>query len=112
MWFGYDEKKTIMKRGFAATVAVPAWAHFMKAATAGDSPEWFRAPSDVERIAICRKSGMRAAAGCRAALSEDGRANVYEDYYLMGTGPYETCVGHEDEGGLTPSSMTVLSAAS
>ena len=112
VWFGYDEKKTIMKRGFAATVAVPAWAHFMKAATAGDSPAWFDAPSDVERIAICRKSGMRATAGCRAALSEDGRANVYEDYYLTGTGPYETCVGHEEEGGLPPSSTTALSAVS
>jgi 1A family penicillin-binding protein len=103
VWFGYDEKKKIMNRGFAGTVAVPAWARFMKKATAGRPPDWFEAPSDVERIAVCRKSNMRAARECRTALSPDGRANVYEDYYLMGTGPYETCMGtHADESGLTP----------
>ncbi len=103
VWFGYDEKKKIMNRGFAGTVAVPAWARFMKKATEGSSPDWFDVPSDVDRIAVCRKTNMRAARECRTALSADGRANVYEDYYLMGTGPYETCVGiHADEGGLTP----------
>ena len=93
VWFGYDEKKKIMNRGFAGTVAVPAWARFMKKATEGSSPDWFEIPADVERIAVCRKTGLRASADCRAVVSEDGRANVYEDYYLTGTGPYEACVG-------------------
>jgi len=97
VWFGYDEKKKIMNRGFAGTVAVPAWARFMKKATEGSSPDWFEVPSDVERIAVCRKSGMRASPECRLAVSDDGRPNVYEDYFLMGTGPYEPCVGgHTD----------------
>ena len=91
VWFGYDEKKKIMNRGFAGTVAVPAWARFMRKATEGDSPSWFVMPSDVERIRVCRKSGLRASSECRTALTEDGRPNVYEDYYLLGTGPYETC---------------------
>jgi len=93
VWFGYDEKKKIMNRGFAGTIAVPAWARFMKKATEGSSPDWFEVPSDVERIAVCRKSGMRASPECRLAVSDAGRANVYEDYFLMGTGPYEPCVG-------------------
>jgi 1A family penicillin-binding protein len=103
VWFGYDEKKKIMNRGFAGTVAVPAWARFMKNATAGNAPDWFDVPSDVERIAVCRASSMRASAECRIHVTEDGRANVYEDYYLMGTGPYERCTGsHTGDGGLTP----------
>jgi membrane carboxypeptidase/penicillin-binding protein len=112
VWFGYDEKKKIMNRGFAGTVAVPAWARFMKKATEGGSPDWFEMPSDVERLAVCRKSGMRAAGECRLEVSEDGSANVYEDYYLMGTGPYESCTGsHTDGGGLTdPPVTTALSA--
>ena len=93
VWFGYDEKKKIMNRGFAGTVAVPAWARFMKNATAGSAPDWFDMPSDVERIAVCRTSSMRASGECRTHVTEDGRANVYEDYYLMGTGPYESCTG-------------------
>ena len=103
VWFGYDEKKKIMNRGFAGTVAVPAWARFMKNATEGAKPDWFAMPSDVERISVCRRSGMRASAECRLSISEDGRPNVYDDYYLSGTGPYDTCTGvHADEGGLTP----------
>lgn len=103
VWFGYDEKKKIMNRGFAGTVAVPAWARFMKKATEGSAPDWFEMPADVERISVCRKSGMRASAECRLAISEDGRPNVYDDYYLTGTGPYDTCTGvHADEGSLTP----------
>ena len=98
-----------MKRGFAGTVAVPAWAQFMKKATAGSAPEWFDAPSDVERIAVCRKSGMRASADCRLVIAGDGRRNVYRDYYLMGTGPYETCAdAHTDP---LEQTATALSAA-
>lgn len=93
VWFGYDEKKTIMNRGFAGTVAVPAWARFMMKATEGSAPDWFEMPSDVERISVCRKTGNRASHDCRAVVTEDGRSNVYEDYYLMGTGPYESCSG-------------------
>jgi 1A family penicillin-binding protein len=96
VWFGHDEKKTIMNRGFAGTVAVPAWAQFMKRATAGQKAEWFSPPSDVERISVCRLSTMRATASCRIAHREDGAPNVYNDYFLSGTGPYETCNGaHE-----------------
>jgi len=103
VWFGYDEKKKIMNRGFAGTVAVPAWARFMKKATEGSKPEWFEMPSDVERISVCRKTAMRASAECRLEVSEDGQSNVFDDYYLAGTGPYDTCTGvHPDDRGLTP----------
>ena len=102
VWFGHDAKKTIMKRGFAATVAVPAWADFMKKATAGQKPEWFAMPSDVERISVCRKSTMRAAAACRVMHGEDGASNVFDDYFLTGTGPYETCSGTHAEIALEP----------
>jgi 1A family penicillin-binding protein len=111
VWFGYDEKKKIMNRGFAGTVAVPAWAHFMNKATAGNAPDWFPVPSDVERIAVCRKSGMRASRECRTFLAEDGHRNVSEDYYLMGTGPYESCTGsHTDPLVDEAATTTALSA--
>ena len=111
VWFGYDEKKKIMNRGFAGTVAVPAWAHFMKNATAGSAPDWFAVPSDVERIAVCRTSGMRASSECRTFVSEDGHRNVNEDYYLMGTGPYESCTGsHTDPPTDEATTTTALSA--
>ena len=41
VWFGFDTPAPIMSRGFASTVAVPAWARFMKAATMGARPDWY-----------------------------------------------------------------------
>jgi membrane peptidoglycan carboxypeptidase len=65
VWFGMDKPAPIMNRGFAAVVAVPAWADFMKQATAKDAPDWFQQPADVEKITICRLSGQRATEACR-----------------------------------------------
>ena len=94
VWFGYDDHERIMNRGFAATVAVPAWARFMMAATAGQSPDWFQPPTDVEKVTVCRATGLRATDACKLVETADGTPNVYEDYFLTGTAPYDTCPGH------------------
>ena len=54
-----------MARGFGGTVAVPAWATFMKAATVGHKAEWFEMPSGIEKVAICRLTGARAGPSCQ-----------------------------------------------
>src|SRR5439155_15014060 len=38
VWVGFDQPRTILPNGFAADIAVPMWAEFMKAATQNDSP--------------------------------------------------------------------------
>ena len=68
VWFGFDTPAPIMSRGFASTVAVPAWARFMKAATTGARPDWYQVPADVEKVAICRLTGARATEGCRHVI--------------------------------------------
>jgi membrane carboxypeptidase/penicillin-binding protein len=83
-----------MDRGFAGTVAVPAWARFMMKATAGQAPDWFQPPNDVEKVRVCRATGLRAADSCALVETADGRPNVYEDYFLLGTAPYNSCPGH------------------
>ena len=68
VWFGYDEKKKIMNRGFAGTVAVPAWARFMKKATEGSKPGLVR--HAVRRRAhrgVPQERHARVAAECRLA---------------------------------------------
>jgi 1A family penicillin-binding protein len=65
VWFGLDKPAPIMDEGWAGTVAVPAWAQFMRAATAGARPDWYQMPADVERVAICSLSGARATDACR-----------------------------------------------
>jgi len=56
---------------------------------------------------------LRATDQCALEHAEDGSSNVYEDYFLTGTGPYDVCPGHSapsplDEGG--EGSTTALSA--
>jgi len=65
VWFGFDTPSTIMNEGFAATVAVPAWATFMRHATAKDKPDWFKAPPGVQKVTLCRLSGQLATDECR-----------------------------------------------
>jgi penicillin-binding protein 1A len=65
VWFGLDRPAPIMRRGFAGTVAVPAWGRFMRAATKGAKPDWYKVPRGVEKVAICRLTGARAAEACR-----------------------------------------------
>jgi 1A family penicillin-binding protein len=95
VWVGFDQPKMIMRRGFAAVVAVPAWAGFMKAATVGNKPEWIEAPSGVSHIRRCRESGGLANEYCE--LSAGG---VYDDYVAIGRGP-DICPLHNATS-LTP----------
>jgi 1A family penicillin-binding protein len=115
VWFGLDRPAPIMSRGFAGTVAVPAWARFMRDATAGAKPDWYSMPAGLEKVAICPLSGARATEACRQAhfttdvavgtsgeLGEDGIASVaalpapevYEDIFPIGAVPSETCPLH------------------
>ena len=65
VWFGLDTPAPIMARGFGGTVAVPAWAAFMKEATRGHKAEWHPMPPGVEKLSICRLSGARATPACK-----------------------------------------------
>ena len=123
VWFGLDTPAPIMARGFASTVAVPAWGRFMKAATAGHKPDWYAVPGDVEKIAICRLSGARAGDACWhvpapaeepapaltvepgwfvrpvASLAPPPSAPpVYEDYFPVGSISAEECPLHGGGG--------------
>jgi 1A family penicillin-binding protein len=86
VWIGYDMPHTIMRNGFAATVAVPMWAKFMVDATRGDKPEWFRVPDSVIAAEVCPVSGQLATANCT-----DHRRH----YFLSGTEPLEYCGVHQ-----------------
>jgi 1A family penicillin-binding protein len=133
VWFGLDQPAPIMRDGFAGTVAVPAWARFMSAATRGAKADWYRIPSDVEKVAICRLSGMRAGARCSEphagemiaadlpgivkagyspgtaplAPADPPEPNVYEDLFPIGNIPSEVCPLHETSaGGIAGTSAT------
>ena len=98
VWVGYDQPRTIIGRGYAADLAVPLWAHFMKQATRNDKPDWLSRPRNITSARICRLSGKLATDSCRDAAdeSEDGtrRAMTYYENFVAGTEPTETCPIH------------------
>jgi 1A family penicillin-binding protein len=85
VWVGFDAPHTIMRNGFAASVAVPLWTQFMMAATRGDAPQWFAPPAGVISADICPESGKLATANC-----QDRRNR----YFASGTQPIEYCDVH------------------
>jgi membrane peptidoglycan carboxypeptidase len=123
VWFGLDQPAPIMRGGFAGVVAAPAWGRFMRAATAADKAAWYETPSDVEKVAICRRSGARATDACRHAADiypasaeraaeaaqhvgavddswqprvapTNDEPPVYEDLFAAGAVPGELCPVH------------------
>ena len=100
VWVGFDRPRTILPNGFAADVAVPLWASFMKAATRGDRPAWLATPRGVTTAKTCRMSGRLATDACAdvEVTGRDGRVErrsmVYTEYFVSGTEPTTFCEIH------------------
>jgi penicillin-binding protein 1A len=100
VWVGYDMPKTIIRNGYAAELAVPIWARFMKTATRGDTSEWFKAPPTITSATICRISGKRATDACRYVntIDADGylktESQAYTEHFIRGTEPTGYCEIH------------------
>ena len=107
VWVGFDQPRTIMPGGFAAEVAVPAWAKFMKVATRHDKPQWLTAPENITSAKVCRLSGMLATDGCQdvEVVSRTGqierRSMIYTEYFAKGTEPSAFCDQHPTRGIMT-----------
>src|SRR5262245_38154623 len=100
VWVGFDQPRTILPRGFAADVAVPMWASFMKVATKDAKPEWLTPPPGVIAMNVCRVSGQLPNDGCSSVevVNKDGiverRSMIYTEYFERGTQPSVVCELH------------------
>jgi 1A family penicillin-binding protein len=106
VWVGFDQPHTILPNGFAADIAVPLWARFMKAATKGNPPQWLDMPPGITTASVCRLSGKLATEGCRnldldASATQGERVDqhpVYTEYFVRGTEPTAYCDLHNPHG--------------
>jgi membrane carboxypeptidase/penicillin-binding protein len=85
VWIGFDRPRTIIANGFAGDLAVPLWARFMKAATAGDKPDWYSPPKGVVTAQVCRLSGLLPGEFCDRVIKE---------YFPAGSVPSQICQAH------------------
>jgi penicillin-binding protein 1A len=101
VWVGFDQPHTILPNGFAAEIAVPLWARFMKTATKGDPPQWLDMPPGITTATVCRLSGKLATEGCQHLDVNDANADrrpVYTEYFVRGTEPTTYCDLHNPHG--------------
>jgi 1A family penicillin-binding protein len=102
VWVGYDQPRTIMRRGYAATLAVPLWGRFMAQATADHEPTPFPRPRTVTTATICSLSGKLATDACRSGYTVDAfgyqttTSTAHTEYFTRGTEPVDYCPLHTD----------------
>ena len=101
VWVGYDQPRTIIAGGYAATLAVPLWGRFMTAAMKDADQPQFQLPRTISSATICRISGKLAASSCQGAIEFDAdtglpvtRSVVYTEYFARGTEPADYCPWH------------------
>jgi 1A family penicillin-binding protein len=101
VWVGLDTPAPILPgNAYAADVAVPLWAGFMKSATTGAKSEWIPTPRNIVSVTVCRLSGKRPASGCDSAqvtLSDGStteRSMLMTEVFVRGTEPTDTCHLH------------------
>lgn len=113
VWVGYDRPRTILARGYAATLAVPLWGRFMAAATRADKPAPFERPTTVVPATICRVSGKLASPGCLAVESVDAfgypvvESLAFTEYFTRGTEPVDYCTWHTPAPAVATSTLPV-----
>lgn len=81
VWVGNNDNAP-MKNG-GSSMAGPIWRSVMLAGLKGQKNEPFVAPSDVEKITICKSNGLRAVGG--------GTDGTYQEYFKKNTIPQGTC---------------------
>jgi penicillin-binding protein 1B len=91
VWVGFDRDDAVGLSG--AQAALPIWIEVMKAATASQPATPFLVPPGIQKVAIDPVSGMLATSRC---------PERFEESFLDGEAPAETCPLHPEEAVAVP----------
>jgi penicillin-binding protein 1A len=81
VYMGYDRPTSMGRGATGGGLAAPIFKEFMAAALEGTNPVDFEVPPGMKRIAIDRKTGMRA---------EPGQPDAFTEFFKPGTGPADS----------------------
>jgi membrane carboxypeptidase/penicillin-binding protein len=97
VWVGFDQPATIGREAYAARVALPMWADFMKRIEATSPPAEFEVPEGLEARELCSVSYMRPVSSCP----------TYTEYFKQGDAvPNDRCAIHQ--GSLSDQAQRVV----
>jgi membrane carboxypeptidase/penicillin-binding protein len=86
VWVGFDQPAPIGADAYAARIAVPIWAEFMKRTAPALPPRDFTVPSGVEGEELCSVSYLKPVDGCP----------TYTEYFKEGDAvPSQRCPIHQ-----------------
>ncbi len=96
-WVGFDRPRSLGRREFGGTAALPMWMNFMRAALK-DMPELpLRVPGNVVTVKIDAETGLLASRASRKTLFE---------YFVKGTEPTRSSAGYNANGSSGSSEAT------
>jgi len=64
VWVGFDQPATIARDAYAARVALPIWADFMRRTARLAPPREFEVPPGLAEVELCRVSFLRPVESC------------------------------------------------
>ena len=97
VWVGFDQPATIGRDAYAARVALPIWADFMKRIEATSPPAEFEVPEGLEARELCSVSYLRPVSSCP----------TYTEYFKEGDPiPTDRCAIHQ--GSLSEQAQRVV----
>jgi membrane carboxypeptidase/penicillin-binding protein len=103
VWVGFDKQKAIYDGAFSSRIALPIWTDIVNATVETYPPAEIPVPPGVERVELCKKTGMKATDFCFDRVArDDGREqsvrSTYFEYTRPGTRFDLYCTAHTGEG--------------
>jgi 1A family penicillin-binding protein len=86
VWVGFDQPATIAPDAYAARVALPIWADFMRRTARLARPQEFEVPAGLQEVELCHVTFLRPVEGCP----------TYVEYFKEGDDvPHRLCPIHQ-----------------
>ncbi len=123
VWVGFDKPRTIYRGAFSKDTALPVWVDVMNVADEVHPSQEIPMPPGLERLEICRSSGMRAVEACKHAGAEGDAPNTFTEWadsrqvptgpcHIHGDGPAPVAAVDARHAGEWPKAVPVMDLSS
>lgn len=103
VWAGFDKRRTIYRGAFSNQIALPIWTAIMNASLTTHPPQPIPRPPNIERIEVCKASGLPATRDCFKTDAQGLRQRTtFYEFSSAEQTPKGTCFVHGGTGTTVP----------
>ena len=103
VWAGFDKRRTIYRGAFSNQIALPVWTAIMNASLTTHPPKPITRPPNIERIEVCKASGLPATRDCFKTDPQGLRQRTtFYEFSSAEQTPKGTCFVHGGTGTTVP----------